>query len=435
MDGPLLDGLDAAQRDAVTHRRGAAVHPRPRRFGQDPGAHPPHRPAGADGSADAQHVLALTFTRRAASELQRRLGRLGLRGRPTAGTFHAVAWAVLRTAGRPPARPAPTLLDRPARLLETVVASWCRRGRVASVRVDARQRARLGAGPPGAARPLRRGGPPGRPQPPLPPDLLAEVFSAYADEKRSVAWSTSTTCSSSAPPLEHDPDFAAVAALALPAPLRRRVPGRQPAAVPPARGLARRTARPLRGRRPEPGDLRVERRRPVAPAAARPRAWAARRSCARPELPVDAAGAHHRGGPAPATARPRPRCGPMVPTRGARLRHASTTRPAPSPRCWRERRPGRRWSSCAVLVRTRAQVGPIERALRHASIPVRLRHDRRCSTCPACRRRSPRRRARSRSATSSRTSSTGWRPAPPRPRPANPNPPGSASCARSGASC
>ncbi len=41
-----------------------------------------------------------------------------------------------------------------------------------------------------------------------------------------------------------------------------------------------------------------------------------------------------------------------------------------------ERRPGRRWSSCAVLVRTRAQVGPIERALRHASIPVRLRHDR-----------------------------------------------------------
>ena len=29
-----------------------------------------------------------------------------------------------------------------------------------------------------------------------------------------------------------------------------------------------------------------------------------------------------------------------------------------------------------MLVRTQAQVGPIERALRHASIPVRLRHDR-----------------------------------------------------------
>ena len=50
-------------------------------------------------------------------------------------------------------------------------------------------------------------------------------------------------------------------ALALPPPLRGRVPGCQPAAVPAARGLAGRPLGRLRGRRPPPVDLRLERRR------------------------------------------------------------------------------------------------------------------------------------------------------------------------------
>jgi len=50
----------------------------------------------ATGSADAGHVLAITFTRRAAGELLRRFGQLGLRQQPTVGTFHGVAWSVLR---------------------------------------------------------------------------------------------------------------------------------------------------------------------------------------------------------------------------------------------------------------------------------------------------------------------------------------------------
>src|SRR6202035_4578353 len=57
------------------------------------------------GDADADHVLVLTFSRRAAGELLGRLSALGLPAgarvggeRPaglTAGTFHAVAWAQL----------------------------------------------------------------------------------------------------------------------------------------------------------------------------------------------------------------------------------------------------------------------------------------------------------------------------------------------------
>ncbi len=50
----------------------------------------------ATGTADLDHTVVLTFTREAASELRRRLPRLGLTGRITAGTFHSVAQNILR---------------------------------------------------------------------------------------------------------------------------------------------------------------------------------------------------------------------------------------------------------------------------------------------------------------------------------------------------
>ena len=48
------------------------------------------------GTASASYVLALTFTRKAASELRGRLATLGLEEPATAGTFHAVALSELR---------------------------------------------------------------------------------------------------------------------------------------------------------------------------------------------------------------------------------------------------------------------------------------------------------------------------------------------------
>lgn len=50
----------------------------------------------ATGSADGAHTIVLTFTREAAGELRRRLPRLGLNERITAGTFHSVAHNLLR---------------------------------------------------------------------------------------------------------------------------------------------------------------------------------------------------------------------------------------------------------------------------------------------------------------------------------------------------
>jgi DNA helicase-2/ATP-dependent DNA helicase PcrA len=92
----LLEGLDPAQREAVTN----------------PGL--PLRilaPAGSGKTrvltrriaygvetdrVDPERVLAVTFTRKAAAELRQRLSALGLPATVAAGTFHSAAWAQLR---------------------------------------------------------------------------------------------------------------------------------------------------------------------------------------------------------------------------------------------------------------------------------------------------------------------------------------------------
>jgi DNA helicase-2/ATP-dependent DNA helicase PcrA len=61
---------------------------------------------------DPRRVLALTFTRKAAGELNHRLRQLGLRQSAAAGTFHAIALAQLRQKWEERGEAAPTLLDR-----------------------------------------------------------------------------------------------------------------------------------------------------------------------------------------------------------------------------------------------------------------------------------------------------------------------------------
>jgi DNA helicase-2/ATP-dependent DNA helicase PcrA len=65
-----------------------------------------------DGSAEAERTLVLTFTRKAADELRKRLGRLDVSPAVNAGTFHAVAYAQLRRSWA----------DSPARLVRKLLA-------------------------------------------------------------------------------------------------------------------------------------------------------------------------------------------------------------------------------------------------------------------------------------------------------------------------
>lgn len=119
----LLDGLSVPQRRAVT----TATNPLCVLAGAGSGKTRvlTRRIAYrvATGSADAGHVLALTFTRKAAGELGTRLAALGLRGGVVTGTFHAVAIAALRRYWADCGRRAPGLLARKARLLGPLVAA------------------------------------------------------------------------------------------------------------------------------------------------------------------------------------------------------------------------------------------------------------------------------------------------------------------------
>jgi len=113
----LLDGLDDEQVRAVVSEAQPLVVLAPAGSGKTRVLTRRIAYQCATGRADPRHVLALTFTRKAAGELVDRLRRLGLRAETTAGTFHAVAWGVLRTRWADQRRDPPTLLDRKGGLL------------------------------------------------------------------------------------------------------------------------------------------------------------------------------------------------------------------------------------------------------------------------------------------------------------------------------
>lgn len=95
--GALLEGLDDEQRAAVTSPAMPLVVLAPAGSGKTRVLTRRIAHRVATGAADPRRVLALTFTRKAAAELDDRLRRLGLRHDVTSGTFHAVALGALRT--------------------------------------------------------------------------------------------------------------------------------------------------------------------------------------------------------------------------------------------------------------------------------------------------------------------------------------------------
>ena len=189
------------------------------------------------------------------------------------------------------------------------------------------------------------------------------------------------------------------AATAVPARVRRRVPGHRPRPGRPAPRPGRRRRRPRRRGRPAPVDLRVPgcggARHPRVPGrlpAGRRLAGAGRVAADDAALRPAAARRHPAGGRPHRAARRHRRRGPRVlppPGRGRR-RHRrrawrgcspstpSAPRPSTSPTC--SAAPTSRtacpWDRMAVLVRSgRASIPPLRRALGAAGVPVEVARD------------------------------------------------------------
>jgi len=207
IDG-ILEGLTDTQRHAVTTQSAPLCI----RAGAGAGktrvltARIAHRVA--TGSADPGHVLALTFTRKAAGELTDRLRRLGLRDAVTTGTFHAVAYAQLRQHWRDRGELPPTILDRKARLIATLAAG--RHGiegaAVADLAAEIEWAQARTIEPEGYAPAVEAHGR----RPPVPAPAMAALYERYQLEKRRRRLADFddllARCSAA---LEQDPTFAA----------------------------------------------------------------------------------------------------------------------------------------------------------------------------------------------------------------------------------
>jgi DNA helicase-2/ATP-dependent DNA helicase PcrA len=180
MRDPLLDDLDDAQRAAVVDPAAPLAIVAPAGSGKTRVLTRRIAYRVRESTAEPRHVLALTFTRKAAGELTDRLGALGVGEHVTAGTFHALALAQLRAHAADRRRAAPVVLDRTARLLAPLarrVARGASAGELAAEIAWARARLVAPSGYVAAARAAERA-------PGCPLAAVAEVYERYEQEKR-----------------------------------------------------------------------------------------------------------------------------------------------------------------------------------------------------------------------------------------------------------
>lgn len=339
------------------------------------------------GSATPGHVLALTFTRKAAAELRGRLAQLGLPAPVTAGTFHALALAELRRRFAETGRHAPVVLESKARLLAAALGEGSGRGRPAPTTPDRREllsglaseiewaKARL-VGPEryaAAARAAER-------RPPLGPEQIAEVYARYERErKRRRAYDFDDLLAALAVEIETDGEFAAAQRWrfahlfvdelqdANPAQLRllEAWRGGRPDLF--AVGDPRQAIYGWNGADPS-GVLRFRERFPGAGVLSLDTNY--RSSPEVVTLAATVLDKRARPGEIGSGAIRSAREGGMPPSVCAyadELAEASGIAAA----LRRAHRPGRPWTHCAVLARTNAQLVVLEQVLRAAGVPVR----------------------------------------------------------------
>ena len=139
----------------------------------------------AQGSAEPQHTLAITFTRKAAGELTKRLAALGVRDRVATGTFHSVAFNQLRQYWTEHGISAPSLTQSKLRILMPLVSQKLLAGPGASAQPGDLAseiewaKARL-ITPQTYVEAVNRLGR----KPPLGADAMADLFARYEADKR-----------------------------------------------------------------------------------------------------------------------------------------------------------------------------------------------------------------------------------------------------------
>ena len=211
---PLLHGLNPAQREAVVSEAAPLCILAGAGSGKTRVLTRRIAWRVETGGADPRHVLALTFTRRAAGELGARLAQLGVRDQVAAGTFHSLAYAQLRRRWADRGERPPALLDRKVRLIVPLLprrsaasagpgARWVQPGDVASEIEWAKARmVTPGAYEAQAAASGRR--------PPLPAPAIARIYERYEDEKRKRGLvDFDDLLLACADAIESDPEFAA----------------------------------------------------------------------------------------------------------------------------------------------------------------------------------------------------------------------------------
>ena len=161
--------------------------------------------------AEPRHVLAVTFTRRAAGELVDRLDALGVDDAVTAGTFHALALAQLRGRASDRRQELPRVLDRKGRVLAPLLKSKGASGASVAMAITdvateiewAKARMITPEQYVAAARATER-------RLPRPAAELADLYARYESEKRRHRWlDFDDLLAHCAEAIEGDSDFAA----------------------------------------------------------------------------------------------------------------------------------------------------------------------------------------------------------------------------------
>ena len=372
--GRLLDGLDADQVAAVTSPGAPLAIVAPAGSGKTRVLTRRIAYRVAEGTADAAHTLAITFTRKAAGELLRRLDDLGGRPRPTVGTFHGVAWSVLRRrwADQDVRRP-PELLPQPEKLLADLPELSTRGARPLSLAEAAAEigwaHARLV--PPDRYEATAAGA--GR-RPGAGPAAVAEAYRAYEKAKRArrlvdfddlLALVTRE--------IGRDGTFAEVQ--------RWRFRHLYVDEFQDVNALQRALLEAWRGGRP---DLCVvgDPNQAIYEWNGADPAWIANFAGHHPGATIVRLNRNYRSSPEIVAAATRvlgdaPEVDAVQPAESPPAIHQFDDEVAEAVGVaglvHAERRPGRRWASFGVLVRTHAQVPLLERALRDAGIPTRTR--------------------------------------------------------------